>query len=119
RIFTRGRRMVEAEDLDRRARPGLLDLFAAVAVEGAHPAPGVAGDDRVADPESAALDEHRRDRAAADIQARFDDRARGLGLWIRRQLEPGVRAQEHLLEPLVEVLLCLRLVLREPHPSAP
>src|ERR671936_228599 len=43
------RRMVEAEDLDRIAGLRLLDLLAAVVVEGAHLAPRVAGDDRVAD----------------------------------------------------------------------
>src|SRR5262249_59238366 len=34
-----GRRMIEAEDLDRRPRARLLDLLAAIVVEGAHPAP--------------------------------------------------------------------------------
>ena len=54
------RRLVEAEDLDRVARAGGVDLLAAVVVERAHAAPGVAGDDRVADLERAAVDEHRR-----------------------------------------------------------
>src|SRR2546423_76500 len=75
RVLPRRRWMVEPEDLDRGARSCLLDLFAAVVVEGAHPAPGVAGDDRVTDPEGAALNEHRRDGAAANVEARFDDRA--------------------------------------------
>ncbi len=44
-----GRRLVEAEDLDRVARLGRLDALAAVVVERPHAAPGVAGDDRVAD----------------------------------------------------------------------
>ena len=57
-----GRRTVEAEDLDGLARTGLLDPLAAVVVEGAHLAGRVAGDDRVADAERAALDEHRRHR---------------------------------------------------------
>src|SRR5205823_14237428 len=74
-----GRRPVEAEDLDRLAGPRLADAVAAEGIERAHLAPGVAGDDRVADAERAALDEHRRDRAAADVEARLDDRARGLG----------------------------------------
>ena len=72
------RRLVEAEDLDRLAGPGRVDLLAAVVVERAHAAPGVAGDDRVADLERAALHEHRRDRAAADVEPRLDDRAGGL-----------------------------------------
>src|SRR4051794_36002992 len=73
-----GRRFVEAEDLDRVARPGLLHLLAAVVVERAHLAPGVAGDERVADLEGAAVDEHRRDGPAPDVEARLDDRTRGL-----------------------------------------
>src|SRR5439155_2398685 len=40
-LFARGRRMVEAENLDRIAGHGLLDLLAAEVVERAHLAPGV------------------------------------------------------------------------------
>ena len=40
--LARRRRLVEAEDLDRVARPGRLDLLAAVVVERAHAAPGIA-----------------------------------------------------------------------------
>src|SRR5207248_3288489 len=68
------RRLVEAEHLDRVARPGLLHLVAAIVVERAHLAPRVAGHDRVADAERAAVDEHRRDRPAPDVEARLDDR---------------------------------------------
>src|SRR5207342_2755069 len=57
------RRLVEAEDLDRVARLRVLQLVALLVVERADLAPGVARDDRVADLERAALDEHRRDRA--------------------------------------------------------
>ena len=103
-----GRRLVEAEDLDRLARPRLLELLAAEVVERADPAPGVAGDDRVADLERAALDEHRRDRAAADVEPGLDDRPRGLDARVRGQLELGVGDQQHLLEQVVEVLLLLR-----------
>src|SRR5919204_532882 len=42
------RRLVEAQDLDRRAGLRLLHLLAAIVVQRAHAAPGVAGDDRVA-----------------------------------------------------------------------
>ena len=69
------RRLVEAEDLDRVSRPGVLHLVAAEVVEGAHLAPSVSGDDRVADAERAAVDEHRCYRTAADVESRFDDRA--------------------------------------------
>ncbi len=107
RVLARGRRLVEAEDLDGRAGARFLDLLAAVVVERPHLAPRVAGDDAVPDPEGAARDEHRRDRAAADVQPALDDRAGGLGLRIRRQLELGVGDEEHLLDELVEALLVL------------
>src|SRR5204862_878580 len=85
-----GRRLVEAEDLDGVARPRLLQALAAVVVERAHTAPRVAGDDRVADLERAALDQQRRDRAAADVEARLDDRPRGVGGRVRAQVDEGV-----------------------------
>ena len=114
-----GRRLVEAEDLDRIARPRLLQLLAAVVVERAHLAPGVAGDDRVADAQRAAVDEHRRDRAAADVEARLDDRPRGLGVRVRLQLELGVGDEQDPLEQVVEVLVLLRGDVRELRVAAP
>src|SRR4051794_27211773 len=68
RHLTGLRWMIEAENLDRVARAGLLELLAAVVVQRTHPSPRVAGDDRVPDFERPALDEHRRNRAAADIE---------------------------------------------------
>jgi hypothetical protein len=53
---------VEAEDLDRLAGAGLLDLVALVVVHRADAAPVGAGHDVVADLERAALDEDRHDR---------------------------------------------------------
>jgi hypothetical protein len=73
--LARRRRLVESQNLDRIAGPRLLHLLAAEVVERAHLAPRVAGDDRVADTERAAVDEHRRNRPAADVEARLDDRA--------------------------------------------
>ncbi len=55
-----GRRMVEAEDLDGLARPGLPHLLAAVVVERAHLAGCVPGDGSVADAQRSAVHEHRR-----------------------------------------------------------
>src|SRR5581483_1530527 len=43
-----GRRLVEAEDLDRLARARFLHALAAIVVQRAHAAPRVTGDDRVA-----------------------------------------------------------------------
>ena len=79
-----------------------------VVVERAHLAPSVAGDDRVADPESAAADEHGRDRAAPDVEAALDDRPGGLRLRIRRQLELGVGDEEDLFHEVVQTLAGLR-----------
>ena len=121
--LARRRRTVEAEDLDGLAGLGLLDLLAAVVVERAHLARGVAGDDRVADAQRAALDEHRRDRAAAHVEPRLDDRPGRLGLRVRAQVELGVRDEQDLLEQLVEVRLLLgrderELRRRRPSPRA-
>ena len=99
--------------------PRFLDLLAAVVVERAHLAVRVAGDDRVADAQRAAVHEHRRDRAAADVEARLDDRAGRLGVRIRGQLELGVRDEQHLLEQVVEVRLLLRGDVRELDGAAP
>src|SRR5262249_58283594 len=69
--LARLRRMVEAENLDWIARARLLYPLAAVVVERAHATVRVAGDDGVADLERAAVDEHRRDRPAADRETRL------------------------------------------------
>src|SRR6266852_3839008 len=61
------RRAIEAENLDRVAGACRRKLLALVVVEGAHLAPRIAGHDRVADAKRAALHEHRRDGAAADV----------------------------------------------------
>src|SRR3954469_3209908 len=97
-----GRRVVEAEDLDRIAGTGLLQLLAVEVVEGTDAAPRVPGDDGVADLQRAAMDEHRRSRTAADVEPRLDDRAGGLDLDIGGQLELGVGDQQDLLEQVVE-----------------
>ena len=55
----------------------------------AHLAPGVAGDDGVAGVQRAALDEHRGDRAAADVEPGLDDRSRTP----RRRGWPSARAR--------------------------
>src|SRR5205085_1900297 len=100
-----GRRLVEAEDLHRVARLCLLQLLALVVVERTHFAPRVAGDDRVADLERPALHEHRGDRAAADVEPRFDDRTRRLRVRIRTQVELGVGDEQDSLEQIVETRL--------------
>ena len=74
RVLAGRRRLVEADDLDRIAGAGVLELLAVEVVERANAPPGVARDDRVADVERAAVDEHRRHRPTADVEARLDDR---------------------------------------------
>ena len=113
------RRRVEAEDLDRRSRPRLLDLLAAVVVERAHLAVRVAGDDRVAHAQRAAVHEHRRDRPATDVETGLDDRAGRLRVRVRGQLELGVRDEQHLLEQVVQIGLLLRRDVRELDVPAP
>ena len=51
--------VVEAEHLDRHRRAGFGDLLAVVVEHRPHLAPAATGDDRLADAERAALDEHR------------------------------------------------------------
>src|SRR5918995_903472 len=97
-----------ASVLASRARLRLLPLPAAVVVERAPLAGSVPRHDRVADAKGAPVDEHRGDRAATDVEARLDDRARGLGLRVGGQLELGVGNEQDLLEQVVEVGLLLR-----------
>jgi hypothetical protein len=54
------------------------------------------------------VDEHRRDRPTADVEARLDDRPGGLRAGIGLQLELGVCDEQHLLQQVVEVLALLR-----------
>src|SRR5918994_1748601 len=77
---------VEAEHLDRLGRRRVLDLAAAVVVQRADAAPVRAGDDRVADPEGAAVDQHGDDRAAARVELGLDHHARRLDVRIGPEL---------------------------------
>src|SRR3954451_19128347 len=65
--------------------------------------PGIAGDDRVAHLQRAALDEHRGDRPTPLVEARLDDRARCIRARVGLQLlELDIGDEQHLLEQLVE-----------------
>ena len=113
------RRAIEAEDLHRIARAGLLDLLAAIVVERAHLAGSVARDDRVTDTERATLNQHRRDRTAPDVEARLDDRPGGGRLRVRAQVELRVGDEQDAVEEVVEVRLLLRGHLGELRRPAP
>src|SRR4030095_16102621 len=101
------------------AGASLFHLVTAVVVERADLPPSVACDDRIADLERAAMDEHRRNGAAADVKARLDDRPRGFGGRVCRHLEFGVRDEQNLLEQVVEVLGLLGGDVRELRRAAP
>ena len=71
------RRAGEAEHLDRSRGTGLLHGFAGVVDQRAYAAPFGAGHDEVADAQRAALDQHRRHRAAAAVELGLDHGAFG------------------------------------------
>ncbi len=114
-----GRRLVEAEDLHRLAGERLLNLLALVVEERLYAAVRVSGHDRVADDQRPAVDEHRRHRAAADVEARLDDRAGRLGVRVRLRIELEVGDEQDLLEQRVETHLGLRRHLCELRRPAP
>ena len=109
---------VEAEDLDRLARLRLLDAVAEEVVHRAHLAPVRAGDERVADVQRAALDQHRDDGAAARVELGLDDHAGGFGVLVGAQLL-DLGHHEDRVEQVVEALLRLRRDVDELRLAAP
>ena len=109
---------LEAEHLDRVAGPRLLEPGAGVVLHRPHLAPLRPGDDRVADVQRAALDQHRGHRAAARVEVRLDHRARGRRVRVRLQLL-DLGDQEDVLEQVVEVLVRLRRDVDEDRVAAP
>ena len=85
-----------------KAGPALSNGVAAIVDEAAHAAPHGAGDQHVADLERAALDQHRRHRAAALVELGFDHHAVGGAIGIGLELEHFGLQQDRFLE-LVEV----------------
>src|SRR3954468_13218157 len=104
--LARRRRLVEAQDLDRDAGARILHLDAVVVGQGLDLAPGVAGHDRVAHADGAALDEKGANRAPPDVEPRLDDDAACVGCRIGLELEHVGLEQQHL-EQLLQVLLRL------------
>ena len=97
---------VEAEHLDRHPRAGLLDPLAGEVVHRPHPAPLRTGDERVADPQRAALDQDGDDRAAAGVELGLDHGAGGRGVGVRAQLLQLGDEQDHV-EQVVEAFVGL------------
>jgi hypothetical protein len=91
---------VEAEDLDGLAGDGLLDARERVVLQRADLAPGRAGDERVADLQRAALDEHGDDRAAARVELGLDDDAGG----VRGRVGPQLLDLGHDVDRLEQVV---------------
>src|SRR5690606_34118845 len=69
----------------------------------AHPAVGVAGHDRVAHPQRAALHQHGGHRTATTVQVRLDRHTLGLHVRVGPQVQGGVGGEQHRLEQLVDV----------------
>src|SRR6476660_1977533 len=94
----------EPDDLHRTGGQGLLELVAVLVEQRPDAAVGVAGHDRVALAQRAALDEHRGDRAAALVQLALDDDTLRVLLGVRAQVEGGVGREQDRREELVEAL---------------
>src|SRR4051812_31518942 len=94
----------EADDLHRPRGQRLLELVA-VLVEQRPDAPvGVAGHDRVALAQRAALDQHRGDGAPALVQLALDDDALGVLLGVGTQVQRGVGGEQDGRGQVVETL---------------
>ena len=82
---------------------GRLDPLALEVVHRPDPAPLRTGDDRVADAEGSALDEHGDDGAAARVEVRLDHGAGSVGVRVGLQLLELGDEQDHV-EQVVEAL---------------
>ena len=84
----------QTEHLNRTRRAGLVDGVAVLVEHGADAAERVAGDDRVADAQRAALDEHGRHRTAAAVEVRLDGDTLRVLVRVGPQVERGVGGQQ-------------------------
>src|SRR5699024_7928790 len=82
----------ESDDLDRARRARLLDVLTVLVDHPTHATVGIAGDDRVADPQGAPLDEHRGHRAAAAVEVRLDGHTLGTHVRVGPQVQQIGRA---------------------------
>src|SRR3954452_466279 len=92
----------QTEDHGRTRRVGLLDVLAVLVEHRADAAEGRTGDDRVTDPQRAALDQHGRDGTTATVEVRLDDEALGVLVGVGPQVQGRVGGQHDRLEQLVQ-----------------
>ena len=102
-VVTGTRHRREADDLDRTRRERLVDVLAVLVDHAPDAAVGVARDDRVADPQRAALNQHGGHRAATAVQVCLDRHTLGLHVGVGPQVQRGVRGQQHRFEQRVDV----------------
>ena len=86
----------EADDLDCRRRPGLLDALAGRVLERAHTAKGAPDRDHVADLQGAGLDQHGRHVAASLGHLRLDDGADRRAIRVGLEVLQVGDQQDHL-----------------------
>ena len=98
--------------------PARLERLALEVAHGAHPAAGLAGDDRVADVQRAAVDEHGGHDAAARVDPRLDDVAAGRSVGVGLEVADLGDQQEHV-EEVVEADALLGAGLDEDGVAAP
>ena len=94
-----------------------MQVLAAIVDQRAHPAPLAAGDKDVADSQRAALDQHRRDRAAAALELGLEHDAFGRTVRVGLEIEQLGLQQDRFFE-LVEVGLLQRRDLDVEHLAA-
>src|SRR3954451_476271 len=94
----------EAHDLHGAGRQGLLELGAVLVEQRPHAPVGVAGHDRVADPQRAALDQDGGHGTPALVQLALDDDALGVLLGVGPQVQGGVGGEQDRREQVLETL---------------
>src|SRR5262249_12430492 len=93
----------EPEHQHRAGRPGLLHRLAGFVVHRPDPAERVAGHDRVADAQRAALHQHGRHRTATAVQVGLQGGALRRLIRIGPQVERGVRGEQDRLQQALDV----------------
>ena len=100
--------------------PAAGDRLAAVVAHGAHAAAGLARHDGVADVERAALDQHGRDHAAAEVDLGLDDHAAGRRVGVRLELGTSATSSSmsrKLSRPMRFLALASTKTVSPPHSS--